>query len=116
MRLSHSSAVLTHADVDAGRGHVAAIVEVILDGAPRVQLFRRHGRARLRFRGAWPEQAAPPSGRVHRSRVPPPRCVAPSRALRRAAERIDRRHRLCPERWALPVSYPGLEGLERKFR
>ena len=29
---------LTHPDLDAGRGHVGAVVEVILDGGPRVFL------------------------------------------------------------------------------
>lgn len=73
--------VPTHADVDAGRGHVGAIVEVIFDGAPRVELLRRRHRRRHRL----PQQRRqPPRFRERQSRSAPP-----SRALRRAAELVD---------------------------
>lgn len=41
---SSPAAAPTHADVHAGRSHVAAVVEVIFNGVPRVQLLRRHRR------------------------------------------------------------------------
>lgn len=65
----------THADVDAGRGHITAVVEVILDGAPRVALLRRrHG------------HRPPP---LTQQRPPPPRCRAPSASMAPSAERLD---------------------------
>lgn len=60
----------THADVDAGRGHVAAVVEVILDRAPRIELLRRHRR-------------------LFAALTPLPGSAAPRRAPSRAAERLD---------------------------
>lgn len=75
--------VPTHADVDAGRGHVGAIVEVIFDGAPRVELLRRHHRHRRRH-GLPQQRRQPPRFRERQSRSAPP-----SRALRRAAELVD---------------------------